>query len=162
MDSANSKDCPASSHPTVATMAMAITTGTKTPLTRSASFAIGALERTRLFHKADNLRQGCVFPDLLGAKLEKAGPVDGCRNDLVARLFCGGDTLARNGGLVNGRDALRHHTVDGDSLPGANHNDISHFDLFHGDFRLFSVPLHRCGFWGKLNQLCDGLRRFSF
>ncbi len=44
MFSANSKVCPASSHTTAEITAMAITTGTKTPLTRSARRAIGAFE----------------------------------------------------------------------------------------------------------------------
>ena len=44
MESANSNDCPSSSHTTAASRAIPMTTGTNTPLILSASFAIGALE----------------------------------------------------------------------------------------------------------------------
>ena len=44
IDSEKAKDLPISSHTITATTAMAITIGTNTPLTRSASLAIGALE----------------------------------------------------------------------------------------------------------------------
>lgn len=43
-DRANSKDCPASSHTAAVTRAIRMTAGTKIPLTRSASLAMGALE----------------------------------------------------------------------------------------------------------------------
>ena len=44
MDNANSKPYPANNQTTIAASAIVITTGTNTPLTLSASFAIGALE----------------------------------------------------------------------------------------------------------------------
>ena len=44
LDRANSKPMPAISHTMAVTMAMAMTTGTNTPLTLSASRAMGALE----------------------------------------------------------------------------------------------------------------------
>ena len=44
MDIANSKDCPISSHTTVAVTAISSAIGTKTALILSAIFAIGALD----------------------------------------------------------------------------------------------------------------------
>ena len=61
---------------------------------------------------------------------------------LAARRHVPGQALAGEGGSVKRGGALHHHAVDGDLLPGLDHNDGTHGHLVRVHPLQVPVPLH--------------------
>ena len=102
-----------------------MTTGTKTPETRSASRCTGALPRLRVGDEPGDLRQRGVGADLRRAHDEPAAGVDGRAGDLVAGLLLDRHRLAGEQRLVDRARALLDDAVGGDLLARAHDEAVA-------------------------------------
>ena len=103
---ANSTDSPVPIQKPSVAAASAITTGTKTPETRSARRWTGALPDLRVGDQAGDLGERGVGADACGADDESAAGVDRRPHDVVAGSLLHRDRLAGQQRLVEGRAAL--------------------------------------------------------
>ena len=120
-----------SQKPSVAT-ASAMTTGTKTPETRSARRCTGALPVCAVLDEPGDLRERGVGADARRAHDEAAAGVDRRAGDVVAGRDLDRHRLAGEHAAVDGRGALLDDAVGGDLLAGADDEAVADRELLDG------------------------------
>ena len=124
--------------PSVAT-AIASTTGTKIPDTRSASRCTGALPDCASVTSRPIWASGGVGAHPRRADDEAAAGVDGRAGHLVAGLLLDGHGLARQQRLVDRRGAGLDHPVGGDLLARADDEAVADGERLDGNAPLAAV-----------------------
>ena len=84
-------------------------------------------------HRLDDLAEGGVPPDALGADLDDAGLVDGPGVDAAAGHLLDRQRLAGDRGLVHERVPGHHHAVHRDTSAGLDQHHVAHLDLGSAD-----------------------------
>ena len=112
--------------------------------------ALGVLDQ------ADDLGQGAVGADGVGADHEGAGAVRGGSDHLVAGPLVDRDGLAGEHRLVDGGRAVDDGAVDGNVLAGPDADEIADRHLLEGDVDLGAVAHDARGGGGEADQGLDG------
>ena len=128
--SAKLKVCPRSSHTTIVIRAMVMTTGTKTPLTLSASLAIGA-GATCLLYQTDNLGKSSILADAICFHLEITCTVDSRPGHPVAFLLPHRNTLTGDGGFIHGSGSFGQNTIHRNALSRFYNDGLTDLDLLY-------------------------------
>src|SRR5690606_33148075 len=120
-------------------------------------FGDGSLGGPGLFHQADDLGQGGVIANARGLELEGARLVQGGGNHLIAHGFGHRYALTSDGGLIDGGTAFHDDAIHGYALPRADHDDISHDQIRHGNFHFGAAADYRGRSGGQVHQPGDGI-----
>ena len=109
-----------------------------------------------LYH-ADNLSEGSVFTNLVGAELQIALLADRCSGHLIAHTLLHRHALAGQGTLVYGRTSADHRTVHRNAAAGTDNHDVPHLYIFHRHFNSGITPPDAGGFRAQVHQSTDGI-----
>ena len=102
----------------------------------------GRFRATGFFHHVDDLGQGGVFAHLFCPEFQITFRIDGGSCHAVTDFLLHRDAFTGEGALIHRAATLCHDTVHRDAAAGANHQNITHPDFFHRDFRFHTVPQH--------------------
>lgn len=151
--SASSTPLPASSHAARPRRAIAITAGTKMPLTLSASFEMGALLEDASSTSATMRARVVSWSDAGRADFQKAVMLTEADITALPSSFCHGDAFAGQRRLVDGRAALEHHAVHRHALARLEQHDVAGENLLCGDDALLAVAQHGRRLGREVEQL---------
>ena len=108
-----------------------------------------------VLHQVENFGYGGLTKLLGDPNFQQAGEIDAAGQQFPAGGHIPGSGLAGEGGGVQGGGALQHHTVQGNLLAGADHDDLSHRDLVRVYLYDLTIPLHVGAVRTDIHELGD-------
>ena len=116
------------------------------------------LRALRAFDEADDLGQGRVRPDPLGAHHERPARVEGRPDHAVAGGLVDRDRLAGEHRLVHRGRPVDHDAIDGNPIAGPHPQQVADDDLADGHVALATRAQDACGRRPQLEEAAHGTR----
>ena len=139
------------------TRAMAMTMGTKTPATRSASLAMGAFEAEASSTSWMIRARAVSSPTPVARMVKEPVWLMVAALTLSPGVLLHRDGLAGQGGLIHRGHPLGDHPVHRHRAAGLDPEQVAGLHLLHRELHLRPVPEHEGGLGGQIHQRPDGV-----